>query len=430
MNLFPKLYQWWGSLPQAFENTADQVNRTVASSPARNAALSGRQVDPRHQSFLRTRHFGSLDGLRAISILAVVWYHTGRGLIGSGGFPLLARGNLGVELFFAISGFLITTLILRERAAYGAISLRLFYARRTLRIFPLYYTVLLLYVITVFLVDRGTPAGRDFFWNLAFYGTYTSNWFVHLDGRVIFYFAWSLAAEEQFYLVWPWVEKASRDGRLAVGGVLGILGLHLACASGALDSFLPEGSFARIVLGSIAAPICIGVIFAHALHSPLGFRAAAKFLYPKWASVALALTVLALASMPAVAISIPWLWKVLLALAMAALVAACAIREDHALSSALAFRPMQEIGKVSYGMYLLHMLSLNTATKLAARFSIHSTAALFVATACIAFAAAWLSFNYYESFFMRFKTRFSRVATAGGAVPNSVRASRIEGSAS
>jgi peptidoglycan/LPS O-acetylase OafA/YrhL len=422
------LFNLRGVAPQALVKSGDADCQSGFS--AGNGAVSGpsrQQEDGRHQTFRGTRHFGSLDGLRAISILAVVWYHTSHPTIGTATnrIALLGRGNLGVGLFFAISGFLITTLILRERESYGWVSLRLFYARRTLRIFPLYYTVLLLYAITVFLLDRGSPAGRDFFWNLSFFVTYTSNWFVHLDGRVIFYFAWSLAAEEQFYLVWPWIEKASRDGRLAVGAITAILALNLACASGALDSFLPEGSFARIVLASIAAPICFGVIFAHALHSPSGFRAAAKFLYPKWASVALTAAVLALASIPTAAISIPWLWKALLGLAMAALVAACAIREDHALSSMLSFRPMQEIGKVSYGMYLLHMLCLNVAAKLCFRFSVQSSVALFVATACIAFAAAWLSFNYYESIFMRFKTRFSRPDLAGAAGRSSTRVAGV-----
>jgi peptidoglycan/LPS O-acetylase OafA/YrhL len=407
-----------------------EAERLSAAGPFGGGALSVSSPlpeDPPHQSFRRTRHFQSLDGLRAISILAVIWYHTSHNGIGTAphGLALLGRGNLGVDLFFAISGFLITTLILRERESYGVLSLRLFYARRTLRIFPLYYMVLLLYAMTVWLLDRETPAGRDFFWNLTFFATYTSNWFVHLDGRVIFYFAWSLATEEQFYLVWPWIEKASCDGRLAVGAVTALLALNLACLSGALDSFLPAGSFARLVLGSIAAPICIGVLFAHWLHSPVGFRIAARFLHPKWASAALAAMALALASMPAAAISIPWLWKALVGLAMAALVAACAIRQDHALSSALAFRPMQEIGKVSYGMYLFHMLSLNAAARLFTRFSIQSTVVLFVATACIAFAAAWLSFNYYESIFLRFKARFSRLDLAGATSRTSTRAAIV-----
>ena len=73
-----------------------------------------------YATFQDTDRFGSLDGLRAASIVAVIWCHTAASAWS--GIPLLSRGDLGVELFFAISGFLITTLLLRERRDAGAIS--------------------------------------------------------------------------------------------------------------------------------------------------------------------------------------------------------------------------------------------------------------------------------------------------------------------
>ena len=90
-------------------------------------------------SYRAIKYFGSLNGLRCACILAVIWHRTagaGRDAL------LLSRGYLGVSLFFVISGFLITTLMLREREAYGQISVGAFLARRALRIFPLYYLVL------------------------------------------------------------------------------------------------------------------------------------------------------------------------------------------------------------------------------------------------------------------------------------------------
>src|SRR5688572_19697502 len=97
---------------------------------------------------------------------------------------ILARGQTGVYLFFAISGFLITSLLIRERRTTGTISMRGFYLRRTLRILPLYYAVLLTYVIAVPILEHG-PDGAEFFANLPYFLTYTSNWFVTLgdDGR-------------------------------------------------------------------------------------------------------------------------------------------------------------------------------------------------------------------------------------------------------
>src|SRR5450432_1944217 len=109
--------------------------------------------DSAHDDYLATRHFGALDGLRCLSIVPVVWHHcTPRPLPG-----LLGKGPAGVDLFFCISGFLITTLLLREKAVSGGIRLKNFYARRALRILPLYYAVLLAYAAFAWLLPTAAP---------------------------------------------------------------------------------------------------------------------------------------------------------------------------------------------------------------------------------------------------------------------------------
>jgi peptidoglycan/LPS O-acetylase OafA/YrhL len=158
-------------------------------------------VSPTYAGYRSCKRFGSLDGLRAISILAVIWHHTQP--VRFAGSTLSYIGAQGVTLFFAISGFLISTLMLREYERNGRIDLLAFYMRRSLRIFPLYFTVLGIYVLAVLLLERDTEPGKAFFANLPYFATYTSNLFVELRERVIFYFAWSLAAEEQFSSVAP-----------------------------------------------------------------------------------------------------------------------------------------------------------------------------------------------------------------------------------
>ncbi len=139
----------------------------------------------------------SLDGLRALSIGAVVLGH----VADTNKFPLhipgLAHfGNLGVKVFFVISGFLITTLLMNEQSARGRISLTKFYARRAIRIFPAFYT----YIAAMLLAEKAhfivLPHG-----DVLHAVTYTMN-FHHERGWYLNHL-WSLSVEEQFYLLWP-----------------------------------------------------------------------------------------------------------------------------------------------------------------------------------------------------------------------------------
>src|SRR4051794_35840466 len=169
-----------------------------------------RGPDP-YSAYRALTHFGSLDGLRAASILAVLFHHAVEPVAA---LPATSRGFLGVDMFFLLSGFLIVTLLLRERDAYGRISLGKFYVRRTLRIFPVYYGLLLVFSLLYLTAGERLSTSKGFFAALPFYLTYTSNWTTTQAAN--FAITWSLAAEEQFYLVWPAVEKYLRGkGALA-----------------------------------------------------------------------------------------------------------------------------------------------------------------------------------------------------------------------
>lgn len=144
-----------------------------------------------------------LDGLRTFAVAAVLLQH----FLGFENLPgVLGRmpwGNMGVKLFFVLSGFLITRILLRSRDAVDAsqvsgwFAARQFYIRRFLRIFPLYF-----FVIAVCVAINLHPV-REILWWLV---TYTVNIYAAIQGKWMDYFAhlWSLAVEEQFYLVWPW----------------------------------------------------------------------------------------------------------------------------------------------------------------------------------------------------------------------------------
>ena len=284
---------------------------TTAPILARPAAL--------HETFSRARYFGSLDGLRALSVLAVIWLHT------VGHDPDLprffSRGAEGVTLFFAISGFLIVTLLLREQDRDGAIDLKASYIRRSLRIFPLYFAVLGLYVILVLAMERDSHVGREFLRNFVFFATYTSNWFVLLEGRVIFYFAWSLAAEEQFYLLWPSVQRFMTRSRALILALLVIV-VVVALQRAEPSSGSPSSLWYRIVTG-IPLAICFGVVLAHLLHWRPSYEALRWVLGCQASSlVALGVFIYVLSTSASVAA---------VHLSAALLVGACVCREDHLL---------------------------------------------------------------------------------------------------
>jgi len=165
------------------------------------------------EDVLRRRHLPALDGLRAVAVGIVIVYHAGFGSV---------SGDLGVTAFFVLSGFLITWLLLKERDRAGTISLRSFYLRRSLRIFPAYFV----FVVISFALDflLGDP------WDLKSAisaVTYTINYRNAFFGHVgPIPHAWSLAVEEQFYLLWPVLLIAlSRFDRLRSGLVAIILGV-------------------------------------------------------------------------------------------------------------------------------------------------------------------------------------------------------------
>jgi len=344
-------------------------------------ALVGQQVT--YSDYQSVRYFSALDGLRAISVIAVIWQHTA-GYNQSGG--ILSRGYLGVDMFFAISGFLITTLLLREHRRNGRISLRRFYLRRALRIFPIYYVVLLAYVGLVFATQWGTAAGREFMDNLPAFATYTSNWFGAGGDHATFYFAWSLATEEQFYLFWPplvaavWLYATMRDRVTTAAGILAVL-----IVVDQVASVLGDATPLRI-LASLATPILLGAFAAVVIHSPNGYDTVAEVLGGRWTAVGVAAV-----TVVAIHFRAP---DVVAQVLFAVLVTALCVREDTAAHPVLTWRPVVLVGTISYGIYLMHMLAAN-----AARIPLgHSRGIdVFLVTTPLVIASAYVSYRWFES---------------------------------
>lgn len=354
-----------------------------------------------YDAFRSRRYFGSLDGLRAIAILGVIWYH-GPGQATK--WHLLQSGREGVQLFFAISGFLITTLLLRERETTGAISLRNFYARRTLRIFPLYYTVLAIYMVVMFLA-RTTPAASVFFSNLPYFFTYTVNWFV--SGGP-FSHAWSLATEEQFYFVWPSCEKYLPQ-RWVIGLIAITIAVPLTLHAGWSLVWIPPGIFVRRLGQSIAPPICLGVLLAHLFHHRSAYERTFRWIGHPGSSL-----VSFIVAGAALQFRTP---ELVLPAALTLIVATCVVREDHWLAPVLSSRVLVHVGKVSYGAYLMHGLAYD-AVGIVGRSILKPHGLIeFIAVTLFTIGLASFSFRFYESFFLAQKKRFEPLGSEAARVP-------------
>jgi peptidoglycan/LPS O-acetylase OafA/YrhL len=344
-----------------------------------------------HRRYLATRVFGSLDGLRAISILAVVWHHTHASIAG---WPISGRGFLGVDLFFVISGFLIVTLLLRERRRTGTTSLRKFYVRRFLRIFPPYYLTLGVVAAIAFWKPGNSAALLRRELPYAFF--YVAN-MVPMSSMLAI--TWSLSVEEQFYLLVPALEKAAR--RFAPW-ILGAAWLVVTLPPVGAFPALPLPSFFR---ETTFGPILLGVLLAHLLDDPRGFRWAWRALrHPASSAAALGL-VLAACSIPGGDISGPI--RLVIHFALLLLVASCVVREGHALAPVLGWWVPRRIGAVSYGIYLYHLIVRHGVEKGLARAGRPSELLLFAGTALGTWAVAELSYWAFESRFLRLKERWS-----------------------
>ena len=299
----------------------------------------------------------SLDGIRAIAVLAVLCFHNGFGWA-TGGF-------LGVSTFFTLSGFLITTLMLTEHSRRGRVRLGEFWSRRFRRLMPASLLTLggiVVFAATVATADQLRALRGDIFATLA----YVANWrFIAVDRSYAELFSapspvqhfWSLAIEEQFYIAFPLlvvgVLVASRGSRVALAIVLAALTIASVAISWLL--FEPGGDNLRIYYGTEtrAAELLLGALLGIAM---LG-RARLRRAGPRRAVAMLGIValVITLWTWRTAAIGDEWLYRGgfgLYALASAALVAGAL--QPGVLRRVLSTRLLVSIGLVSYGVYLIH----------------------------------------------------------------------------
>lgn len=336
-----------------------------------------------HEHYAATSRLPAVDGLRAVAAALVVAHHS------LGQINYLSR-SVGVTCFFVVSGFVITRSLVREKARSGTISLGRFQVRRVLRIFPLYYLVLGIYVLLVAVREQGTPEGVAFWRSLPAFLTFTTNWFVAWTpgARVIFYFAWSMAVQEQFYLLWPAILRRIRLRRWAAFVPLAFLGSS-ELATWLSPSAAPGSPVARVIAG-VDSPIYYGVLTALALENRTVFAWLERAAGRSWSFPVAVLAML---------VPIVWIEEPgpLITLSLCYLLITCALGPGGALR--VLDNPVAiYVGRLSYGIYLLHMLVLNLLRYVAP--SLPGTS-LFLLTLALVVAMAAASHRWFEQPIMR-----------------------------
>ena len=377
---------------------------------------------PRHFAPIdfKTR-FPALDGIRAIAVTLVFLEHFGGGSHGGAVLKIInivrQRGWVGVDLFFVLSGFLITGILYDTRA--DTQFFKRFFARRTLRIFPVFYLVLfLLLALTpifhsqwhwlqlTFLVYMGNFFGN---YNFTLYSIRSAN---HPAALANIGHFWSLCVEEQFYLLWPPAVWLLRDRVRLIWTAAGISVLALVLRLLALWSLGDVHAETWIIrtLPFRMDALLIGAILALVLRGPAADRWQRSGRWVFLAATAATLAIFLLSP----AYDSPWLLSIGLtctALASAGLIAST-LRSGSPAFRIFYRKPLRVLGRYSYGFYVYHavfaMAWIHLLVVLTSK--LHSIALGGIGALAINYAATFLvsmlSYKLFEVRFLRFKRHF------------------------
>lgn len=364
-------------------------------------------------------HFSGLNGIRAIAALSVVFSHTTQGLgqFGLDRFVLgrFANGNakatlladFGVSIFFALSGFLITYLLLEEKKK-GEVNIRNFYIRRILRIWPLYYLFVALTLITTFFFDVSFE-----YKSILFYIFLLANIPFIFGGHIPFLsHFWSLGVEEQFYSFWPWVVKKSKSIlKITVIICVALIALKTAVRLFDINSLNGKTSLLYDALHTTRFQcMLIGAIGAilyhqkHALFLQVTDNKIAQF--ASWLIILLvAINMFHVAS---------FIDNEIISLVTVFIIIGQIEKKNRIVSLNGSF--FDFLGKISYGIYVIHPLTTFYLSKIIVvsdDATVFNYLAVYFAVFVSTILLSYFSYHYFEKRFLDMKDKYSTIKSSG-----------------
>ncbi len=363
-------------------------------------------------------YFPNLNGLRFLAAALVLVYHVEQMKWMSGltnywesvpAIPLI--GKLGVILFFVLSGFLITYLLLVEEKRFGKIGIKDFYMRRVLRIWPLYFLILFagLFVLPyVGLLPFPSFEGDVVYDRLplmvVLYVFFLGNLVIPVMGIVPYVgHLWSIGTEEQFYLIWPVLVSRVKHHRMRL--MVAVIGVYFAVKAvlySPLGAVLPKISTLQGFWEAFPVScMAIGGVYAVLLYrkSPRLSWVMRRDLF--WFSTILVTCMIWLG------IEVPFVHYEFYAFFFGIII--LNLSSNPALGSPLENPLMNYLGKISYGLYMYHPIAIMVVMTVMDRAGIQSDIVLYAGSLLFTILIAGASYKYFEAYFLRFKNKFSHV---------------------
>ncbi|HEY8575570.1 MAG TPA: acyltransferase [Devosia sp.] len=282
-----------------------------------------------------------LDSIRALCIIFTVAGHV------PGAMPLI-NGSVGVDVFFALSGWLVTSLLLKERQVAGEISLGSYYLRRTFRIVPLYALTIGLYFCAAYLLQAMLSQGEElsaFQSGFVYFVTFNGEYMLHRDG-LLFGHSWTLGIEEKFYLFWPLAIILLGQHNISVLLGATILAITILILPASNPELLVRG-YVGLAAGAFAA-----IASSRSTAISRGFG---NLIAPRLALLGIGFAYLASVFLPTAII-----WNLLISLFAVPLIAHLWIQQSEgSIGKVLRWTPLAALGRLTYAVYLTHVLVIN-----------------------------------------------------------------------